>query len=277
MYIYKTTNTTNNKIYIGISCKNSCKNTNYIGSGKALKRAVKKYGKENFTKEIIVESVFFKYYDLQALEIYFIALFNSTNKDIGYNISQGGDGNFGEANGMFGKNHSKESIKSMVEKRKSRSLEDPTYGKMSEYSLKKFSKFVAERNRTSPTLPNGHTEDSKKKISETTTRMLASGEITRNYATFSEERKQEWSERFSGEGNPFYGKTHSEDTKEKIRQSMRNNQPPANKLDDEGNILKHYESLTDVYEDGYRPDLVKLVSKGQNNRHKGFKWEVLEK
>ena len=50
MIIYKTTNLINKKIYIGQDTKN---NPNYLGSGKYFKYALKKYGKENFSKEII--------------------------------------------------------------------------------------------------------------------------------------------------------------------------------------------------------------------------------
>jgi hypothetical protein len=46
-HIYKTTNTVNGKIYIG---KEKHNDNNYIGSGRILNNAVKKYGKEVFVK-----------------------------------------------------------------------------------------------------------------------------------------------------------------------------------------------------------------------------------
>ena len=50
--VYKTTNKINGKIYIG--CHQTTNITDeYLGSGKLLKRAIEKYGKENFVREII--------------------------------------------------------------------------------------------------------------------------------------------------------------------------------------------------------------------------------
>ena len=88
MIIYKTINLINGKIYIGKSCQN---NKNYLGSGTILKKAIKKYGKDNFTKEVLEEGVTDHDY-LCEREKYWIKICNSTNSDIGYNICLGGEG-----------------------------------------------------------------------------------------------------------------------------------------------------------------------------------------
>jgi hypothetical protein len=87
MQIYKITNLINKKFYIG---KDTSSDSNYFGSGLLIKRAIEKYGLENFQKEIIDETD--NYEELSLKEKYWINHFNSTNLKIGYNISKGGDG-----------------------------------------------------------------------------------------------------------------------------------------------------------------------------------------
>jgi hypothetical protein len=87
MQIYKITNLINHKIYIG---KDTTSDTNYFGSGLLIKRALNKYGVENFIKEVIEETD--DYIELSNKEIYWIEQYNSTDREIGYNISKGGDG-----------------------------------------------------------------------------------------------------------------------------------------------------------------------------------------
>lgn len=100
MIIYKITNLINGKIYIG---KDKYNNSNYLGSGKTLKKAFIKYGKENFRKDIV------EYCDsidhMNKREVYWIEVFNSRNTEIGYNITAGGEGRSCK--------HSKETIQKM--------------------------------------------------------------------------------------------------------------------------------------------------------------------
>lgn len=93
MRIYKTTNKVNGKIYIGQTSKNE--NSEYLGSGLIIKRAIKKYGENNFTITVIERCSCQK--QLNKREIFWISFYDSTNKKIGYNVSKGGNGgNLGE-------------------------------------------------------------------------------------------------------------------------------------------------------------------------------------
>ena len=94
MYIYKTTNIKNGKVYIGQHSRGS---ESYLGSGTLLRRAILKHGITNFQKEIIEECSTKK--ELNEREIYWINHFNSTDRMFGYNIAKGGDG----GNTYFGK------------------------------------------------------------------------------------------------------------------------------------------------------------------------------
>lgn len=82
MIIYKTINLINGNFYIGQDSKN---NPLYLGSGILLNRAIEKYGRENFKKEII-ESCNNKV-QLNDREIFWI----NKLKPI-YNIAKGGNG-----------------------------------------------------------------------------------------------------------------------------------------------------------------------------------------
>lgn len=87
MIIYKTTNLINGKIYIG---KNKHNNSKYLGSGRRLIKAIQKYGRDFFLKEIVEYCVSNEY--MSEREKYWIDYFDSTNRLIGYNLTKGGEG-----------------------------------------------------------------------------------------------------------------------------------------------------------------------------------------
>lgn len=82
--IYKTRCTINGKIYIG-QHKTAQINDGYLGSGKVISMAIKKYGRENFEREILSTASTAE--EANILEEYWIKEFNSTNRSIGYNIT----------------------------------------------------------------------------------------------------------------------------------------------------------------------------------------------
>lgn len=92
MIIYKITNLVNGKIYIGQTNGNR---KNYLGGGKILKLAFKKYGRYNFKKETIIEGNFNRLLT-DELEKHYIKLYNSTDKEVGYNLENGGEGHPGK-------------------------------------------------------------------------------------------------------------------------------------------------------------------------------------
>ena len=89
MIVYKTTNLINGKIYIGKACgKRAIEN--YLGSGRYFKRAVAKYGKENFRR--ITIDIAENREDQNRKEIFWIDFYDARNSLVGYNVALGGEG-----------------------------------------------------------------------------------------------------------------------------------------------------------------------------------------
>jgi group I intron endonuclease len=103
MFIYLTTNKINNKKYIGLCSRID---ENYLGSGKLLKAAIKKYGKENFTREILYETNDRE--ELSRKEKEFIEKYNAVVSNDFYNICDGGYGRNSEAVKTIWDNRTKE-------------------------------------------------------------------------------------------------------------------------------------------------------------------------
>jgi group I intron endonuclease len=214
MYIYKTTNLINGKIYIGKS-ELSIFRKNYLGSGIILKRAIKKYSKKCFKKTILFKCSNKK--ELCEKEIYYIALYNSRDHNIGYNISEGGDG------GSFkGRKHSEETKIKMRNSSKHLSGKDhPNFNKKASASTRRKLRRV-RRLRPLIGLLNGMF--GKKLSEENKLKMNAVPKIGKLNSMYGKKHSKKTISRMSiamnGKKNPFFGKTHSDETRIKMSQSM---------------------------------------------------------
>ena len=86
MYIYTTKNLITNDVYVGQSNRSIGESREYLGSGRRIKKAIKRYGKKNFIKTIL-ESGIKSQKELNEKEKYWIKKLNPT-----YNILRGGRG-----------------------------------------------------------------------------------------------------------------------------------------------------------------------------------------
>lgn len=134
--VYKITNKVTNKIYIGITNQGSGARYRHhwyesrIGEPSPIHRSMAKYGEDNFTLEIIDFAD--TYDELKEKEKYWIKQYNSTDKSIGYNLTEGGDG-------TFGRKHSEDTKEKIRQKALGRKVSEETKKKMSETRLGKCS------------------------------------------------------------------------------------------------------------------------------------------
>lgn len=176
-YIYMTTNNITGMKYIEKHYGEL--DDSYLGSGTILKRAISKYGKENFTKSILAISDNDEQNNEQ--EKYFIALYNATKNPLFYNIHEGGSG------GNTTAGYTKEQKQALKEKLKevNKGKNNGMYGKYHSEQTKQFLSYWAEFERNNNIY---RTSEFKEKMSKLT----------------------------SGKNNGMYGKKHTQESKEKM-------------------------------------------------------------
>lgn len=99
-YLYKTTNIVNGKFYIGVHTTTNLSD-GYLGSGLNLQRAVKKYGKESFKKDIL--EYFNNEQDMFLAEASIVTEDFLKQPNV-YNIQIGGNGGFTKEMSVKGAN-----------------------------------------------------------------------------------------------------------------------------------------------------------------------------
>lgn len=139
MRIYIITNKINQHRYVGMTSKPlSVRWSTHKADARRdkpflLHKAIRKYGEDNFTIELLEECAVSTLEELGLIESNYIAQLNPE-----YNMTTGGEGHTGipmagEKNGMFNKNHTEESKAKMRENRKGKGARpgelNPRYGK----------------------------------------------------------------------------------------------------------------------------------------------------
>ena len=112
-FFYKTTNILNNKVYYGVHSTSTVED-GYLGSGVVIHRAIKKYGKSNFNREIL--KFFDCRKDMYSYEKVFITEEIVLDKNT-YNQKLGGFGGFSHIDFSGDKNpmRNPETVKKHVE------------------------------------------------------------------------------------------------------------------------------------------------------------------
>ena len=219
IYFYKITNLINGRFYYGV---HSTKNIDdeYMGSGIAIRRAIKKYGISNFKKDIlkIFDSIEKAYeYEKNIVDE------NLVKNENSYNLTVGGKGGFyhidskGPNNPMFGKSDLQKEIQARPEVKQKKSI-----------TMKRVFKEKYDNGYVNPSKPYLYWKDSEK----------------------AEKAKKLMSENHADvfvENNPFYGKKHSNNSLEKMSNSHKNRErvicPHCSKILDVSNARRwHFDN-----------------------------------
>jgi len=149
--VYKTTNLVNGKIYIGVHSTND-ENDSYLGSGKKIQNAIKKYGRHNFKKEIL--------YVFDSAEEAYLTERQIVNSDFiksneNYNVSIGGYGTGpGELANVFGHKWTLSEITKEKIRQSKLGEKNPMYGGLSDAHKGKLKLVMREKASRGKDHPN---------------------------------------------------------------------------------------------------------------------------
>lgn len=204
--IYKITNKIDGKIYIGqsLNIEKRLKSHMNYSTNVHLRNAIKKYGKDNFLFEVLEET---DVYSINERERYWIDVYKSTNPEKGYNLTNGGER-------VGGWRHTEETCQKLSEIAKKRASK-PDYHNPMENTVIIHKGDVTSRvkkesleEKLSEGWELGWSQESAKQ-GGLKRRGIGNGYYGKGYLS-------------SGKNNPFYGKHHTEETKQKIKEHMPN-------------------------------------------------------
>lgn len=211
-YIYKITNLINGKAYVGQRHNNNPLTDTYMGSGTALRRAYRKYGMENFKKEILFDGLT-SVTAANIFESYFINK-EETFDHKGYNL---------RSSCIQGGKLSHESIEKIRKSLTGRAASDETKKKLSE-SLKGHQVSDETRRKISAFHKGKKVSDeAKKKMSIAAKQKPYPSEETRKKLSDASKGRKMSEEAKKKIGEKLKGRQFSEETKRKISETLKGN------------------------------------------------------
>ena len=237
-YVYAIINKINLKLYFGShSWEGTGVDPNYYGSGKIIKQAVKKYGKDNF----IVYPI--KFYDTieecRQAEEELLNKYNIADNPYCYNLKNSAIGSEkGEKHPFYGKHHTDATRQKMSQAKKGE--KHPMYGRTGEKHP-----MYGRTGEKHPMYGKTHTEEAKQKISQAS----------------------------KGEKNPMYGRTHTENTRNKISQAN-GGKPFVAIKDGKIKIFTSQHECSRVL--GLHHSAINSCLKGRRKSHKGYAFKYVE-
>lgn len=243
-FTYQTKNLINGKTYIGARSTNKI-DDGYFGSGVLLKKAIKKYGKENFERQILC---FFETREEMWKEEEFLITEDWIKDNSNYNIKGGGLGGL----------RSQEAIEKFIEMR--RNMPPPSL----EVKLK-ISKALKGSKRTPEAIRNSAVGNIGRKHSTVTRKLMSEKAKGR---VFSETHKKNLS-KAAKERRIKYANKYKDASKKRSKAIIQ--------FDMLGNFIAEYSSIREMErQTGYQRFYVSQCCNGTKCKYNGFVWKYKE-
>lgn len=234
----------NGKVYIGITCQEPKyrwgKDGNKYENNEHFSRAIKKYGWNNISHDILFDGL--SKDEACRLECELISKYQCNDPKFGYNMTNGGDG-------VDGYKFSDEQL--AIRRERFKGENNPMYGKCGELN---------------PMYGKKHTEEAKKKMSDAARKRV--GELSSFYGKHHKEESKYWK-----------GKHLPKEVRDKISKSHDKDKKPVKQIDVKtGNVIQIFPSIMDAARAlNINESSIIRTCKGKQHTSLGFKWEYVDK